>query len=65
VVSKVSGVSVQVSGNSLIAWRLESWEASMPKAVKPLSLQASKLSSLPAILLTPDTRNLTPLNVLE
>jgi hypothetical protein len=52
----VSGVSVQVSGNSLIAWRLEGWEARRPEAMKPLSFQASKLSSLPAILLTPETR---------
>jgi hypothetical protein len=47
-----------MSGDSLIAWRLEGWEARMPEAMKPLSLQASKLSSLPAIFLTPDTYNL-------
>jgi hypothetical protein len=56
----VSGVSVQVSGNSLIAWRMEGWEARTPEAMKPLSLQASKLSILPAIILTPDTRHLKP-----
>jgi hypothetical protein len=44
-----------VSGNWLIAWRLEGWEAGRPEAMKPLSLQASKLSSLPAILMTPET----------
>ena len=64
-VSKVSGVSVQVSVNLLMAWRLEGWQARTPEEMKPLSLQASELSSLPAILLTPDTRNLTALNVLE
>jgi hypothetical protein len=39
----------------VIAWRLEGWEAGRLQAMKPLSLQASKLSSLPAIFLTPDT----------
>jgi len=48
-----------------MAWRLEGWQARTPEEMKPLSLQASELSSLPAILLTPDTRNLTALNVLE
>jgi hypothetical protein len=50
---QVSGV--KVSGNSLIAWRLEGWEARRPEAMKPLSFQASNLSSLPAVLLTPET----------
>jgi hypothetical protein len=47
-----------VAGNWLIAWRLEGWEAERPEAMKPLSLQASKLSSLPAILTTPDTMDI-------
>jgi hypothetical protein len=33
----------------------------MPEAMKPLSLQAFKLSSLPAIFLIPETRHPTPL----
>jgi hypothetical protein len=43
-----------VSGTipTLIARRLASWEARKPEAMTVLSLQASKLSSLPAILLT-------------
>jgi hypothetical protein len=47
-----------VSANSLIAWRLEGREARRPEAVKLLSFQASKLSSLPAILLTPEKEDL-------
>jgi hypothetical protein len=39
----------------LEAGKLGSWKARTPEAMKPLSLQASKLSSLPAILLTPET----------
>jgi len=37
-----------------LARRLESWEARKPEAMTFLSLQASKLPSLPAIFLTPD-----------
>jgi hypothetical protein len=37
----------------LVATRPESWEARKPEALTFLSLQTSKLSSLPAILLTP------------
>jgi hypothetical protein len=37
-----------------MAWRLEGWEAWKPGVMKHLRLQASKLSSLPAILLTPE-----------
>jgi hypothetical protein len=44
-----------VSGNWLIAWRLEGWEAWMLEGSKALSLPASWLPSLPAILLTPET----------
>jgi hypothetical protein len=55
VVQVIIGFRFQVSGNSLIAWRLEGWEARKLNEMKPLRIQASKLSSLPAILLTPDT----------
>ena len=59
-----------MSGISIIAWRLESWEARTPEAMKSLSLQASKLSSLSAILTTAETifcgmRNLKPKNVMD
>jgi hypothetical protein len=54
---QVSGVRFRVSGtcSKLSARRLGSWEARKPKAMKFLNLQASKLPSLPAILLTPET----------
>jgi hypothetical protein len=53
----VSGVRCQVSGTcfKLLARRLESWEARKPEAMTFLSLLTSKLPSLPAILLTPET----------
>jgi hypothetical protein len=38
-----------------IARGLESWEARKPEAMTFLSLQSSKLSILPAILLTPES----------
>jgi hypothetical protein len=49
-INKVSGVPPKP-----LARRLESWEARKSEAMTFLSLQASKLSSLPATLLTPET----------